>query len=391
MRFRKILTILLIVALTIWGGQTLINIKRNLTKPSKIKRQAESKRRNLVLKFQKMKLKLNDDYTRKKYLATGKTVYDRIYNMQNQTIVELIQKVAGESLPKNWTCEVKAEEFIHFALLVYIPHNMARVEAVEIASYLVPVVKYCGWCLTDVAVFDRMHKSYLFFDNDTLKHIEKEESITSSLLEKVKEQGESFKRFNSTTVQCQKYEQHLLLPLEISGPSGVATCIALFDSGASLTTLTSSIILQTGNEILPIIPKRTFNTANGLMSCPVVHRTVNIGGFRKDIEVAVNQRDEINLLGMNYFKGMKYIVDFQNACIYIWEESKIEPPRLSYDVSRDALDDHTRPQPYNKESPIESAKLSGDVPLRDMNDLISFADEWLEVDRDTDNERGKKD
>lgn len=360
MRFRKILTILLIVALTIWGGQILIIINRNLTMPSQIKRQAESDRKESLLKFQKTKLKLNNDYTRKKYLATGKTVYDRIYNTQNQTIVELIQRVAAESLPKYWNCEVKVEEFKHFALLVYIPHNMTRVEAVEIASYLVPVVKYCGWCLTDVAVFDSVHKSYLFFDNDTLKHIEKEESITGSLLEKVKEQGESFKRFNSTTVQCQKYEQHLLLPLKISGSGGVATCIALFDSGASLTTLTSSIISQTGEDNLAIVPKRSFNTANGWMSCPVVRRTVNIGGFRKDIEVAVNQRDEINLLGMNYFKGIKYIVDSQNACIYIWEESKIDTPRLSYDTN-------------------------SDVPFRDMDDLAGFADKWLEIDLETDN------
>lgn len=320
MRVWKILAILLLIALAVLGGQLFIIGNRNQTIPSRISRQAQSERKELMLKFQNMERKLTEDYIRKKYLATGKTIYDRVFNTQDQTIVELIQRIAAESLPKNWTCEVKVEEFMHFALLVYVPHNMTRVEADEIASYLLPVIKHCGWCLSDIAVFDSMHKSYLFFDNETLKHIEREESLTDALLGKVKEQGESFNRFNSITIQCKKYEQHLVLPLEISGPSGVATCVAVFDSGASLTTLTSSIITQTGNEILHIVPKRSFNTANGLMSCPVVHRTVNIGMLRRDIEVAVNQQDEINLLGMNFFKDLQYVVDFSNSCIYVWEK-----------------------------------------------------------------------
>jgi predicted aspartyl protease len=50
----------------------------------------------------------------------------------------------------------------------------------------------------------------------------------------------------------------------------------------------------------------------------LVDRNVNIGGFRSDIEVAVNQKDEINLLGMNYFEGLNYLVDSVNSCIYVW-------------------------------------------------------------------------
>jgi predicted aspartyl protease len=68
-----------------------------------------------------------------------------------------------------------------------------------------------------------------------------------------------------------------------------------------------------------------------LMSCPIVYREVNIEGFRKKIKVAVSQNDEINLLGMNYFEGMKYIIDPQNACIYMWEEISTKIPRLTND------------------------------------------------------------
>ena len=67
-------------------------------------------------------------------------------------------------------------------------------------------------------------------------------------------------------------------------------------------------------------PSRSFSTANGTMSCPIVMRAVNVGGFRKRIEVAVNQKDEMNLLGVNFFEGMDYIIDFQNSVIYVWEK-----------------------------------------------------------------------
>jgi len=320
MRVRKALTILLITTLIVWGIETIFLLYRNVSMPSQIKRQAESERRALMIAFRQRERKLNDDYNRKKYLATGKTVYDRVFNAKNQTIVEFIQKTAAESLPKGWSCEVRVEEFAHFVLLVYLPHNVAPAEAHEVVSYMIPIVKHCSSYLSDVAVFDRMHKSYLFFDNDTLKHLEKEGSMTDILLIKAKQDGKSFTRFNSKTIQCDKVEQHLILPLEIIGSAGVELCIALFDTGASITTLSYGIISKTGSDNLTIAPKRSFNTANGLMSCPIVHRTVNIGGFRKTIEVAVNQRDEINLLGMNYFDGFKYIVDFPNSCIYVWKD-----------------------------------------------------------------------
>jgi hypothetical protein len=45
-----------------------------------------------------------------------------------------------------------------------------------------------------------------------------------------------------------------------------------------------------------------------------------VGGFRKNIDVAVNQKEDVNLLGMNFFEGMEYIVDFQNSSIYVWEK-----------------------------------------------------------------------
>jgi predicted aspartyl protease len=367
--------------------------------PSQIKRQAESERKALMLQFTNNERKLNNDYSQMKYLATGKTVYDRIFNAKEQTIVELIQIMAAESLPKGWKCDVRVEEFTHFILLVYLPHNMARVEADKIASYLIPIIKHCSFCLSDVAVFDYAHKSYLFFDTETLRHIESEGKMTNTLLGKVKQQGETFTRFNSTTVKCEMHQGHLFLPVEIIGSSGVQTCTALLDTGASVTTMSRSIILQTGlgvNE-LRFAPRRSFNTANGSMSCPIVQREVNIEGFLKSIEVAVNEIDEVNLLGMNYFRGMKYIIDSQNDCIYIWKEQSIEIPRINHiphksdvkDVRIPLRDEYIEVGVEDKKSSEKPIKLDGKVSSRDMNDLAVFANKWLEIDHDVNNTREK--
>jgi predicted aspartyl protease len=324
MRIRKILIVLLLFALAAWGIEAIYIFQHNASMPLQIKRQAESQRQLIAIQFRDKERKLDNDFSQKKYLATGKTVYDRIFNTKEQTIVELIQNIASESLPKGWKCDVRVEEFIHFILLVYLPQNTARVEVTTVSSYLIPIIKHCNFCLSDVAFFDYAHKSYLFFDNETLNHIEREGKLTETQLQKIKQQGEAFTQFNSTTIQCKNYKGHLFLPIELIGSNAVQTCLALLDTGASVTTVSRNVILQTGsneNDLL-IAPRRSFNTANGWMSCPVVNREVNIEGFRKKIEVAVNEIDEINLLGMNYFRGMKYIVDSQNACIYIWENDR---------------------------------------------------------------------
>jgi predicted aspartyl protease len=399
MRTRKILAILLLIALVVWAVETLWIVQSNSSIPSQLKRQAESERKALMLQFANNERKLNNDYSQKKYLATGKTVYDRIFNAKEPTIVELIQRMAAESMPKGWNCQVRVEEFTHFILLVYLPHNLNRVEAGAIASYLIPVAKHCNQWLTDVSVFDLAHKSYLFFNKDAIEHIKREGKLTDTLLGNVKQQGESFTQFNSTTIQCEMHQGHLFLPIEIIGSSNVQTCVALLDTGASVTTVSRSIILQTGlgeNE-LRFAPRRSFNTANGSMSCSVVQREVNIEGFRKRIEVAVNEIDEVNLLGMNYFRGMKYIVDSQNACIYIWEEQSIETPRINHIPRKSDLEDlriavggeRTETEPQDKESPGETVKPGSTVSSPDMNDLATFADKWLGIDRDA-NDAQKK-
>jgi len=320
MNLSKVLTFLLIVALATWAIQALYLLRNNTTIPNRIRSQAARERTQLELDYREKLRDLEHEYERKKHLATGETVFDRIFNTHEQTIADLIKRISDEALLSGWSCDVKVEEFTHFILLVYLPHNSRQPAIDEVTSTLQPIMQYCGWCLSDVAIFDKRHKSYLFFDKSILERLKSGQPLGENMAELAAEQGAAFTRFNSVTIECEKYESHLLLPIEISGPNGVVSCRALLDTGASTTMLSYEIISETGWDNLQTAPRRTFSTVNGTISCPIVRREVNLGGIRKSIDVAVNQQDAITLLGMNYFEGMDYIVDFGQSAVYMWEK-----------------------------------------------------------------------
>lgn len=320
MKASKLLTTLLVAALAAWGIQVLYIHQRNASAPRRIKEEGAQERRRISLAHAQKLRELEKEYETQRLLATGNTVFDRIFNTQGQTIVDLIQRISREAFPGDWSCDVKVEEFTHFILLIYLPHEGKLPATDYIVTALRPVLKYCGWCLSDVAIFDQQHKSYLFFDQAILNHMKSEEHLPPSMEKTALQQGQAFTRFNSVTVPCEKYESHLLIPIQISGPNGVVGCRALLDTGASTTMLASEVISETGWDNLQSAPRRTFSTVNGTISCPIVRREVNVGGLRKNLEVAVNQQDQLTLLGMNYFEGMDYIIDFGKSAIYMWEK-----------------------------------------------------------------------
>jgi predicted aspartyl protease len=320
MSLTKLLTILLTAALVVWAAQALYLLHENASTPDRIRSQEGQNRSRMELGNAQKLRELEREYERKKYLATGDTVFDRIFNAQDQTIIDLVKRISHEALPDGWSCDVKVEEFTHFILLIYLPHNSERPPIDQVTSSLQPIMKYCSWCLSDAAVFDRRHKSYLFFDKLLLTRLESREPLSKVLFEVAARQGASFTRFNSVTIDCEKDMSHLYLPIEISGPKDVTRCRALLDTGASVTMLSSEVIAETGWDNLQSAPRRSFSTVNGTISCPIIKREVNIGGIHKNIEVAVNQRDAFNLVGMNFFAGMDYIVDFGQSAVYIWEK-----------------------------------------------------------------------
>jgi len=320
MKRTRILIVLLAVALSAWAVEALYFVHQNKQVPVSIMSQ-EAKVRNRIEMENREKLRdLEREYENKKHLATGKTVFDRIFNTQNQTIIELIKRISREALPDGWACDIKVEEFTHFILLIYLPHNSQSATLDQITASIRPIIEYCSWCLSDVALFDRKHKSYLFFDKTMLDQIQSGRSLSSDMLQLAGTQGTSFTRFNSVTVECEKLESHLWLPLEIIGSNGIVGCRALLDTGASITMLSSEIITKTGWDNFQSAPRRTFSTVNGTISCPIVKREVNVGGIRRSIEVAVNQQDSLSLIGMNFFDGMDYIVDFGSSAVFMWEK-----------------------------------------------------------------------
>ena len=113
-----------------------------------------------------------------------------------------------------------------------------------------------------------------------MTRIKSEKPFSKEMTEVSTKQGSSFTRFNSVTVDCEKIESHLFLPVEISGPNGIIGCRALLDTGASVTMLSSEIIAKTGWDNLQNSPRRTLSTVNGTISFPIVRREVNIGGIR---------------------------------------------------------------------------------------------------------------
>lgn len=320
MNLFKLTSVVFICSLLVWAGEIIYFSQKNTTTPNRVRAEESQKRNRAEAEYQNKLRELEQEYEKKKHLATGKTVFDRIYNTQDQSIIELIQRVSKEALPNSWSSDVKVEEFTHFILLIYLPHNSQQVKPDQIVSQLGPIIEYCGWLLTDVAVFDKTHKSYLFFDKSMLDEIKRSGKLSNKTLAHAAKQGLSFTQFNSVTIECEKHESHLFLPIEVAGKNGIVSSYALLDTGASTTTLASEVVAKTGFDNLQNAPRRNFNTANGPMSCPIVTRELNVGGFRKVIEIAVNQRDDINLLGVNFFAGMDYIVDFQNSAIYVWEK-----------------------------------------------------------------------
>jgi len=320
MSLTKLLTILLTAALIAWAVQVLYLVHENVSIPDRIRSQETQNRSRMKLDYAQKLREIDREYERKKHLATGDTVFDRIFNTQDQTLIDLVKRISQEALPDRWSCDVKVEEFTHFILMIYLPHNSERPQIDQVMSFLQPIMNYCSWYLSDVAVFDKRHKSYLFFDKSLLTRLKSGKPLSKEMTELSAKQGLSFTRFNSVTVDCEKYESHLLLPIEISGTNGVMGCRALLDTGASVTMVPADIVTKTGRDNLQKAPRRTFSTVNGTISCPIVRREVNIGGIRRNIEVAVNQQDSLTLVGMNFFADMDYIVDFGQSAVHMWEK-----------------------------------------------------------------------
>ena len=234
----------------------------------------------IKLNQEKEKKKLNDDFEKNKYLATGKDAYERIYNSKQNDLVDLIQRLASEAFPSNWRIEVKVEEFTNMILLVQVDTN-AEPDFTEIMKYIIPVINSSDKYLTNVAVYNKKHQCYLFFDKNALAELMKDQTLSDQTISEVKNQGIAFTRYNAIKIDFQEKYGHIFIPVTVSGADGSYECTMMLDTGASMTVISVELAQKTGREDLNNISRKTFSTAKGLMSCPIVQRELVVGSLDK--------------------------------------------------------------------------------------------------------------
>lgn len=114
-----------------------------------------------LLNKEKEKKSILDDFEKKRYVATGKNVYERVYNKQEQTIEDFLLSLAIESFPSGWECKIKVEEFTNFILLAQVSDRDDAPNPEEVFKYLIPVVRYGLPYLKDVAVYDKIGRAHV--------------------------------------------------------------------------------------------------------------------------------------------------------------------------------------------------------------------------------------
>lgn len=312
--FLKILIILLVILL----AEVIVFFVIQNYQTNQLKEQFALKIEMEKLNQEKEKKKLLDEYDKNKYLATGKNVYERIYNNKQSDIVELIQKLALESFPNNWKINVKVEEFTNFILLVQVDVKSNEPAVTDIIKYLVPVLDYSDGYLKNVAIYNKKHQCYLFFDENALNELIKNKNLSTNAINEAKKKGKGFLRYNATKIDFQEINGHIFIPVIVVGEYESETIMMLLDTGASMTVISLELAQETGHENLNEVARRTFSTVKGLISCPIIQREIIVGDIYKKQAVAVNLEDDSNLLGIDFFESREYIIDNSSKCIYIW-------------------------------------------------------------------------
>jgi transcription elongation factor Elf1 len=105
-----------------------------------------------------------------------------------------------------------------------------------------------------------------------------------------------------------------------AGKYGSYECVTMLDTGASMTVISLELAQKTGQENLNKVERRSFSTANGLLSCPIVGREIIVGNLDRKQLVAVNLKDNSNLLGIDFFESKGYIIDASSKSIYVWSK-----------------------------------------------------------------------
>ena len=315
-KFLKILIILLFILL----AEVIVFFVLQNYQTNQLRDQFTLKSGMESLNQEKGKKKLSDEFDKNKYLATGKDVYERIYNDKQSDIVGLIQKLALEAFPNNWKLDVKVEEYTNFILLIQVDVKSNEPAVTDIIKYLVPVLGNSDGYLKNVAIYNEKHKCYLFFDENALNELIKNKKLGTNTTNEAKRKGEGFLRYDAIIIDFQEINGHIFIPVIVIGEDRSYETIMMLDTGASMTVISSELAQKTGHEDLDGVPQETFSTAKGSITCPIVQREIIVGDLDRKQAVAVNLEDDSNLLGVDFFESRDYIIDNPSKCIYIWNK-----------------------------------------------------------------------
>ena len=145
-------------------------------------------------------------------------------------------------------------------------------------------------------------------------------NLGTNVINEAKRKGEGFLRYNAIKIDFQEINGHIFIPVIVVGEYGSYETIMMLDTGASMTVISLELAQEAGHEDLNEISRKTFSTAKGLISCPIVQREIIVGDNYKKQEVAVNLEEDSNLFGMDFFESREYIIDNPSKCIYIWNK-----------------------------------------------------------------------
>lgn len=130
----------------------------------------------------------------------------------------------------------------------------------------------------------------------------------------------------------------IMLGVELEGPDGARRADYLFDTGASYTTLTSSLAAELGIEVPDDAPTLEFNTASGLRESRMVYlpklrlEDVEIDGLLVSVcDSCANERTQ-GLLGLNVMREFFVQMDYQAREMQLLPRVQEPDPNRSYDI-----------------------------------------------------------
>lgn len=106
MSITRSLCALLVAVLLCWGIETVFLRQQNVRTQGQVRAVEAQKRIRLSLEHKTRERDLEQAFPSRKYLATGETALDRVFNTQGQSVVELIKRISDETIPNGWSCEV---------------------------------------------------------------------------------------------------------------------------------------------------------------------------------------------------------------------------------------------------------------------------------------------